>query len=101
MQYVKITFRDKRIEPINLSLIKWGFILEDAKTLVPYMLDSEREWSGRTLNKAEVVSVEPDKDYTEKMATHPSVLYRHKTNNNVVQCFEGKLPYKFDEYEKM
>ena len=99
MQYVKIIFRDKRITPINLSLTKWQSILNDTKTLVAYLQDGEKDWSGRTLNKAEVVFAEPDEDYTKKMAERLVVLYRNKETNNVVRCLDGELPDDISLYE--
>lgn len=104
MQYVKIIFRDaKRMETIHLSLDKWESILDDPKTLVKFMLDSEKEWTGRILNKAEVISAEPDAEFTKKKNEASYSLFRNKLTNVVV-----KLPVntiiaadKVDEYEKI
>lgn len=99
-KYIKIILRG-RTEPIYLSLEKWLSILEDEKNLVAYTLDGENEWNGRTLNKLEVVRSEYDKEYSEKMSERPYSLYRRKSDNVIIKCFEGELPDNFSDYEKI
>lgn len=97
MKYVKIVFRDKSF--VNLSITKWEGILNDKSNLVPYMLDSESEWNGRTLNKVEVMYSVYDDEYTKKMTEPKYKIYRNKETNSVIQMLDGELPDEFEKYE--
>lgn len=100
-KYIKILFRDKRIEPLYLSIEKWEGIVNDDKSLVAYKLDDEIEWTGRVLNKAEVIYSEFDKEYSEKKSKPKTTFYRHKTRHVVVEMLEGQLPDDLDEYVRL
>lgn len=101
MKYVKILFRDKSFKPLYLSLPKWESIINDTKTIVAYKLDTETEWSGRVLNKSEVIWSEYDKEYTEKMQEEKFTLYRNIETNTIIKMQEGQLPDNLSKYEKM
>lgn len=98
-KYVKIELRNKKF--INLSLEKWEQILNDEKGLVAYKPDGESEWSGQTLNKADVVSSEYDPEHTKTMNEDKYVLYRRKSDNTVVKALVGQLPDNLENYEKI
>lgn len=66
-KFVKIVFKDKKKDPVFISLEKWKGMVEDPKTLVAYTLDSEIEWTGRTMNKSEILASDPDDGYTKMM----------------------------------
>ena len=99
-KYIKISFRGKEIEPIYLSLEKWGAIVNESKNLVAYMLDDEQEWQGRVLNKAEIISAEPDKEYSKKRNEPKYKLYKNKETNTILKLLDGQLPDNFDKYEE-
>lgn len=99
-KYICIILRGKT-DPIYMPIEKWASILEDEKNLVAYTLDGETEWTGRTLNKLEVVRSEYDKEYSEKMNQRPYSLYRRKSDDTIIKCFEGELPDNFNDYEKI
>lgn len=101
MKYIKILFRDKRIEPLHLSIEKWESIINDEKPLVAYKLDSEKEWNGRVLNKSEVIWSEYDKEFSDKKNERKFTLYRNKETNSVLKMFEGELPDDLNKYEKL
>lgn len=92
IKYIKVIFRDKKMEPLHISLEKWTGILEDPKTLVAFKLDSEDEWTGRVLNKAEIIGAEPDEEYTKKANVAVHDLYHHIPTNTVVRLKRGNLP---------
>lgn len=98
-KYIKIVSR--KGDPVWLSLEKWKDIIESDQTLIPYRLDSEEEWTGRTLNKAEVVYSEYDREYSEKANEIPFKLYRRLSDNVVIKATEGQLPPKLDDYEEL
>jgi hypothetical protein len=100
-KYIKILFRDKRIEPVYLSIEKWEGIVNDDKNLVAYKLDNETEWTGRVLNKAEVIYSEFDKEYSKKQSEPKTTFYRHIVKNTVVEMLEGQLPDDISEYVKL
>lgn len=89
VKYAKIEFRKGK--SIHLSLDKWQAILKSEKTLVPYTLDNEKQWTGRTLNKAEVVRSEYDREYSEKMNTADYVLYRRLEDDVIVKLSPGQV----------
>lgn len=97
MKYIKIQFR--KGEPIYLSLLKWEKIVKSELTLVPYSLDNEPEWTGRTLNKSEVLRSEYDPEYTKKANEKLFILYRRKSTNTVVKCSPDALPDNLNDYE--
>lgn len=98
-KYIKIVFRTG--DPIWLSLDKWESILNSEQTLVAYRLDNESEWSGRTLNKSDVVFSFYDKEMSQKLNARPYKLYRRKSTGVVVQVFEGELADDLADYEKL
>lgn len=102
-KYIRVTFRDKKIEPIHLSLEKWEAIVNDPKGLVAYKLDNETDWQGRVLNKAEIIFAEPDEDYTKKANAQLYDLYHHIPSNSVVKIAKGSLlpPEKAGDYRKI
>ncbi len=99
LKYIKIQFR--KGDPVWLSLPKWEEIIKSEQTLVPYKLDNEEQWTGRTLNKAEVVRSEHDKEFSEKANQRKFHLYRRISDNTVVKCYEGELPDDLSNYEKL
>lgn len=100
MIYVKILFRDKRVEAIHLPIEKWGAILNDSKSLVAYTLNEE-EWQGRVLNKADVISAEPDYEYTEKIEEPKWVCFLNKETGKVEKLIEGQIPDDLSKYERL
>lgn len=101
-KFVKIIFRDaKRMEPLYLSLEKWEGILTDPKTLVPYKLDGEEAWTGRTLNKAEVIEAVPDDEFSERYAKRNLRPYKHIASGRVTMLDPAALPERIGEYEKL
>lgn len=98
-KYIKIIFR--RGDPIYLSLPKWEEIIKSEQTLVPYKLDDEQEWSGRTLNKADVLRSEYDREYSEAQSKKSISYYRRKSDGVIVEAIEGSLPIETDLYEKI
>lgn len=101
MKYIKILFRDKSFKPLYLSIEKWESIINDSKTLVAYKLDNETEWTGRVLNKSEVIWSEYDEDYTKKMNEQKFFLYRNIETNTIIKMLEGELPDDITKYEKL
>lgn len=102
-KYIKILFRDKKLEPVFLSKEKWESILDDPRTLCKYTLDSETEWTGRTINKSEVIGSEPDESYTKNAAEEGFDLYKHIPSNTVKKFNRGTLlPPDFGrDYQKL
>lgn len=101
MKYVKIHFRNKSQEPVNLSLEKWEGIIKDPNTLVAYKLETETEWTGRVMNKSEIVDAYFDREYTQKMNEPKFTLWRNKKTNVVTKMTEGELPDEIDNYERL
>jgi len=103
-KYVKVVFRDsKKMEPIFLSLEKWEEILADPKTLIAYKLDNEEEWTGRTLNKAEVIGSGPDDEYTKKAIESGYAYYRNLKTGTITKIPKTTIfpPHIQNDYKKI
>jgi hypothetical protein len=100
-KYAKIIFKSKEMPPIHLSLEKWSAILESDKMIIPYLLDTETEWSGKVFNKLEVAGSDYDDEYTKKANEPKYHYYRQKSTNVIKQMLEGELPDNLDDYERV
>lgn len=97
-KFVKIILKGKK-EPIYLPLEKWKKILEMDKNLVAYTEDGEQEWTGKTMNKLEVVYSDYDKDYSVMKSQSKFKLYRNIETDEVAKIAEDGLPPTTGKYE--
>lgn len=100
-KFIKIVFRDKRMESVHLPIDIWSSLLDDPKMLVKYVLDGETEWKGRSFNKSEVISSDPDEEYTKQANVQRHDLYKHIPTNSVRRIPKGTLlpPGESGDYE--
>lgn len=98
-KYIRIVLRDKKI--IYLPIEKWQSIIQDPNMFVAFTLENEKDWTGRTLNKLEVMYSEYDHDYTQKANEKKYTLYRNNKTNSVVKMIEGELPDDIENYDKI
>lgn len=100
-EFVKIIFRDSRRKPVYLSLEKWEGILTDPKTLVPYKLDTEEKWTGRTINKAEVIDSDPDEEYSKLYDKRKLRPYKHLPTGKVVMVDPTAFADNLNDYQRL
>lgn len=100
--FVRIKFRSKDVKDIVISIEKWEAILASDANLIKYTLDNEKVWTGRTLNKSDIVYSEPDKDFSEAAEMAKRYDYYLDTEKNVVvQLEKGTIPESPHRYKRV